>query len=152
MDRDDDGTAAPPAVRPLPAPADSDLRAFDWCADGDLRDECERRESAGLPAFRPDEAQAFRAAAAARYAAGRLAALQSFRASLLRRAAADLRQHWSQVHGGFRFEGCGYRWRFDLPGVLRVFDEVAGDCVAASLPGQPAELAPVAVQASGPAA
>lgn len=136
-------STASPTVRPLIEPTSQDRRAFAVWAEADLAAECDRRTAAGLPQPLPGEAQTLRAQALARYVETRKASQVAFRACLLRTAARWLEQRWSTTHGGFLFERHPYTWRFDLPGVLRVFDDVAGDCVAVSLPGQPAELAPI---------
>lgn len=138
-----------PAVRPLAAVTDTERRVFAWLAQDDIDKECARREAAGLPALPPDEAQNLRVQAQARYAADRLENQRRLWAAVLFRAHELLRQTWPDHTGELTFGGTRYAWRFDLPGVLRVFDVAAGDCVAASLPGQPGELAPIPVQASG---
>lgn len=65
------------------------------------------------------------------------------RAVILRQAARLLQAEHPACRVTFARGGEKYLARFDWPGVVVVTDKKTGDVIATSLPGQPAETAPM---------
>lgn len=137
----DHGPAAPNVQTPA-QPSRRLVAQAQMQAAFDLVEEQERRTHAGDLPLDVGQADAFKADAATRHIDRLQRDKQQQRAVLLATAADVLRIRWPSVRGDFKSRATGlpYTYRFDLPGVLRVFRRSSGECVAESLPGSPDEL------------
>lgn len=137
----DHGPAAPNVQTPA-QPSRRLVAQAQMQAAFDLVEEQERRIHAGDVPLDAGQADAFKADATAHHIDRLQRDKRQQRAELLATAADVLRSRWPSVRGDFKSRATGlpYTYRFELPGVLRVFRRSSGECVAESLPGSPGEL------------